>query len=73
MRIISRKEARALGLTHYFTGKRCKRGHVAERYVCDYACVECHRGWDRAHRDLKDEWARINLERVRRCGVGPLK
>jgi hypothetical protein len=31
--IISRKEAKAAGLTRYFTGKPCKRGHVVERRV----------------------------------------
>jgi hypothetical protein len=31
--IISRAEAKARGLTRYFTGKPCKYGHIAERYV----------------------------------------
>jgi len=31
MEIISRKEAKALGLTRYFTGKPCKHGYIAER------------------------------------------
>jgi len=39
--IISRKEAQAMGLDRYFTGKPCKRRHVAERYVSNRACVEC--------------------------------
>jgi hypothetical protein len=42
-RIISRDEARALGLKRFFTGKPCKHGHVAERRVSTYACVECDR------------------------------
>lgn len=25
----------------YFTGKPCKRGHVAERYLSTRGCVEC--------------------------------
>lgn len=41
MEAISRGAAQAAGLKHYFTGKPCKRGHVAPRYVCDKACVEC--------------------------------
>lgn len=40
MEIISRSEARALGLTKYFTGKLCINGHISERYVHG-ACVEC--------------------------------
>lgn len=41
--IISRKEAKSLGLKRYFTGKPCKRGHVEERSVSIAACVGCTR------------------------------
>jgi hypothetical protein len=41
MDIIARKDALAQGLTHYFTGKPCKRGHVAARYAKTGNCVEC--------------------------------
>lgn len=40
MKIISRKEAKALGLKRYFTGKPCCRGHVAERYTTGN-CLDC--------------------------------
>lgn len=39
--LISRQEAKRLGLKHYFTGKPCKRGHVTLRYVKSIACAEC--------------------------------
>lgn len=39
--MISRKQAKAKGLTRYFTGKPCCRGHVAERMVSNYVCVDC--------------------------------
>lgn len=39
--IISRKEAKAKGLTHYFTGKPCLRGHIARRHVTYTRCLEC--------------------------------
>lgn len=39
----SRKEARALGLTHYFTGKPCKKGHFDARLVSTKNCVTCNR------------------------------
>ena len=42
MEIISRKDAKALGLKRYYTGKPCKYGHVAERYIKE-GCVECHK------------------------------
>ena len=38
---ISRPEAKRLGLTRYFTGKPCKRGHVVERQVYNHSCVAC--------------------------------
>lgn len=41
--IISRKEARAKGLTRYFTGKPCEAGHVCEGLVDGSRCIECNR------------------------------
>lgn len=41
MEIITREAARAAGLKRFFTGKPCRHGHVAERYVSGTACVEC--------------------------------
>ena len=42
--MISREAALAAGLKRYFTGRPCKRGHVAERYVMSGgACCECVR------------------------------
>jgi len=39
--LISRSEARAKGLRRYFTGRPCRRGHVAERLVSTQHCREC--------------------------------
>lgn len=41
MEIISRKEAIAQGLSHYFTGKPCKHGHLAQRTTKSSNCCEC--------------------------------
>ena len=41
--LISRKQAAAEGKIKYFTGKSCKYGHVAERYVSIGKCVECNK------------------------------
>lgn len=38
---ISRKEAKALGQTHYYTGKPCKHGHVGKRFVSTGQCHIC--------------------------------
>jgi CheY-like chemotaxis protein len=40
---IDRQEARQRGLTRYFTGKPCSRGHIAQRYVSDQTCCECRK------------------------------
>ena len=41
MEIISLADARALGLSKYFTGKPCKRGHISVRLVSRARCCEC--------------------------------
>ncbi len=41
MDIIKRKQAILKGLTHYFTGKPCSRGHITKRYVANRMCCEC--------------------------------
>lgn len=47
--IISKNDAIAAGLKHYFTGKPCKRGHIAKRAVIDRGCVVCSRIAGRKH------------------------
>lgn len=37
----SRKEAAGIGSTHYFTGKPCGRGHIANRLTSSADCVVC--------------------------------
>ena len=49
----TRKEAKATGATHYYTGGPCKHGHIALRKTKG-ACVEC----------LKIEWQRGNESRA---------
>ena len=36
-----RREALALGLVRYSTGKPCKRGHVCERFAVSGKCLDC--------------------------------
>ncbi len=40
--VITRREAIARGLDRYFTGKPCRRGHVAERTMHN-GCVVCQK------------------------------
>lgn len=41
--IVSRTDAISLGLTTYFTGKKCKHGHISRRSVVDCSCIICKR------------------------------
>lgn len=41
MKIITRQEAIARGLTKYYNGKPCKRGHDCERYTLTSNCAQC--------------------------------
>lgn len=41
VRIINRYQAKEASFTRYFTGKPCKNGHLAERYVNNGSCVAC--------------------------------
>lgn len=68
MNPIARSDAIKLGLARYFTGKKCKRGHVSERDVSNYGCIECEnicrREWYSRNRsrvcDMKKIWAEKN-------------
>jgi hypothetical protein len=55
--IISRSEALALCLTRYFTGKPCRKGHIAERQASNGNCRECERArghvYDAANREKR--------------------
>ena len=42
---LSLKQARAQGLKRYYTGKPCKNGHVAVRFVQGSQCVICKALW----------------------------
>ena len=48
MNNISRSEAVDLGLTRYFTGTPCSKGHISQRFVDSYSCVECRNEAKRA-------------------------
>lgn len=58
--IVSKLEAKAAGLKRFMTGRACRNGHVAERYVTSGACVECDRKlWQRVRPKLDTEVRRI--------------
>lgn len=41
MELITRKSAQQLNMTRYFTGKPCKRGHIASRLTSCGKCSVC--------------------------------
>jgi 5-methylcytosine-specific restriction endonuclease McrA len=63
--LISRADAKAQGLKRYCTGDPCKHGHVAERLVSDYACVECSRLKAIRERPKRKEYARVHMRKYR--------
>lgn len=65
-----RKHAQETGQPFYFTGKPCKRGHVARRHTSNGNCVVCfaeaHRGrYAEMHRRCSREWKRRNEDQQR--------
>lgn len=69
MNVISRKEALALGLKFYFTGQPCKNGHLCEREVLDWKCLECRRA--RAAKRLEANRAEVNAARREKYANDP--
>lgn len=39
--IVTRVDAQAAGLDHWFSGKQCKAGHLSERYTKSGHCISC--------------------------------
>ena len=55
--IVTRREAMALGLKRYFTGKPCPHGHIAERFLSSGTCVTCVR-------ERFDRWCKADPEKA---------
>ena len=64
--LVSRKDAIIGGLSRYFTGIACKRGHLSERSTCNSYCMECSklRQSSNAVRKYKHEHYQANKEKV---------
>lgn len=50
--------------TRYFTGKPCKNGHVAERFIDTKECVGC-----KSERDARRRWAKMKTHKGIRISV----
>lgn len=72
MKLISRSEAIAQGLSRYFTNTPCKHGHVAERQVSNYGCCVCaenaFKKWysdhSETHSQRVNDWRNRNPQKV---------
>lgn len=42
MTVTSRAEAAMCGLSRFYTGKVCRAGHLAERFISNRQCVACN-------------------------------
>lgn len=70
--IVTRAAALAAGDRLFFTGKKCRHGHMAQRYVAQGLCVECARSAaerQRAndpmgHAAQVDAWRKANQHKV---------
>jgi len=73
MNSISRNEAKLQGLFRYYTGKPCKHGHDAQRFVSSRGCVVCvmarAKVWKHENLEIcsaeKRAWTARNREKVR--------
>lgn len=74
-RLITKEEAKALGLKRYFTGKPCLNGHLVERYAMNGGCAECRRLATEkcapTRKEKKAEYDKVRAEkyRVRRANL----
>lgn len=76
MQVLAKANAKAEDLSRYFTGKPCRRGHIAERYVANSVCVDCNgtayivqrREWREANADkscaYSKKWRAANRDKV---------
>jgi hypothetical protein len=62
MEVISRKEAIEKNEMFYYTGKPCKRGHLAKRYVSSYICRDCFVVWHEENADKVKEGRKVYYE-----------
>ena len=67
MELIRRKDALDQGLTYYFTGKPCKKGHVALRRAINGCCVECEmqKNNDSTRKEYMRQYAEQNRNKLR--------
>lgn len=68
MKLIKRKDALAEGKTYYYTGKPCKKGHIALRRAANGCCVECEKEKNNSEERKKymSKYANKNRTKIRK-------
>lgn len=59
--IINRLDAANAGMNRFNTGKPCRRGHIADRFVANGGCTECINPIRRAAAVSQMFWAPVLL------------
>ena len=70
--ILSREQAKELGLKTYFTGKPCKHGHVSNRTVSEGKCQECERLRSSNRYKNNAEYRTKNIEKIKEYRGDPI-
>lgn len=63
--VLTRKQAKELGLTRFFNGVPCKHGHLGYRQTNKSECIECKRIWQKENVETRRAWHEKNRERLR--------
>lgn len=61
--LITRKEARDLGLHYYFSGEECNKGHISDRFTSTGKCTECV---EEQNERNKFEWEERSLDKTKK-------
>jgi hypothetical protein len=56
--VVSRADAKAIGLSKYFTGEPCLRGHISTRNTKSGRCHACSQEDKKNNREAVNEWQR---------------
>ena len=66
MEIVTRKQAKALGLRKYFSGTICKHGHLSARKTSNGECLECVRSYNNNRKEKYKNWCSENKASIKK-------
>jgi hypothetical protein len=65
-KLITRQQAKSLGLKRYFTGAPCHQGHLAERMLSNARCIDCLRQYESDHLRRRTDARRATNRKYKR-------